>query len=198
MPALSLDPADMGAEIASAIAESATAFIAAGALWFGAGQVKEARATRKAVAQPNVAVYVDLNPTKWQYLDFVVKNFGQTPAYAITFEGLPELDVVPYVNLHTGDVETALYIPTTIAVLAPGQEWRTIWDSAVAREEHELNRREQPHLNLRELRSVFVGTVVFLDRANEKYTNPIRLDTNAFRNMMRVNPDGGRFEDHAF
>ena len=167
-------------------------------MWFASGQVKEARATRKAVAQPNVAVYVDLNPTKWQYLDFVVKNFGQTPAYDIRFEDLPELDVVPYENQLTGDLETALYVPPKIAVLAPGQEWRTMWDSAIAREEYELKRKQQPHLNLRELRSVFGGTVVFFDKEKERYANPIQLDANAFRNMMRLNPKDGSPEPHYY
>ena len=99
-----------------------TAAIAGGALLFASRQVNEARATRKAVAQPNVVVYVDLNPGDWQYLDLVVKNFGQTPAYGIRFVGLPDLDVVPWENLLTGDHETALHVPETIVVLAAGQE----------------------------------------------------------------------------
>jgi hypothetical protein len=182
-------------EIVSAIAESATALIAGGALWFASGQVKEARATRKAVAQPNVAVYVDLNPTNWQYLDFVVKNFGQTPAFAIGFKGLPKLDVVPWTNPLTGDVETALYLPPAIAVLAPGQEWRTIWDSAVVRDDYEIERSLHPEKNMRELGSVFVGRVHYKDGENVDYENPIYLDIKAFRNMRRLDPQQGELQD---
>lgn len=61
-------------------------------MWFAAGQVSEARPTRKAVAQPNVVVYVDHNPDNWQYLDFVVKHFGQTPAYGMSATCVPFSD----------------------------------------------------------------------------------------------------------
>ena len=176
----------MHADAWAALALWITAAIAGGALLFASRQVNEARATRKAVAQPNVVVYVDLNPGDWQYLDLVVKNFGQTPAYGIRFVGLPDLDVVPWENLLTGDHETALHVPETIVVLAPGQEWRTIWDSAVAREEYHARRRLEPHLGLRQLRTVFVGIVTYTDSEDEAYENPIRLDTNVFRDMQRL------------
>ena len=176
----------MHADAWAALALWITAAIAGGALLFASLQVNEARATRKAVAQPNVVVYVDLNPGDWQYLDLVVKNFGQTPAYGIRFVGLPDLDVVPWENLLTGDHETALHVPETIVVLASGQEWRTIWDSAIAREDYEADRQLHPDRRLRQLRTVFCGEVIFLDGQDERYENPIRLDTNTFRDMQRL------------
>jgi hypothetical protein len=173
-------------EIVSAIAASATACIAGGALCFARGQVKEARATRIAVTQPNAVAYIDHNPTNWQYLDLVIKNFGQKPAYGIRLVGLPDLDVVPWQNMETGETVTALYVPETIVVLAPGQEWRTKWESAVGLEEYEVRRRANPELGLRQLRTVYVGKVIYTDGENEKYDNPIQLDTNTFRNVQRL------------
>jgi hypothetical protein len=184
----------MDAQFVSAIAGSATALIAAGALWYAAGQVREARATRKAVAQPNVVVYVEMNAAEWRHLDLVVKNFGQTAAYGIKFEGLMGLDIVPSKNELTGETDTVLYLPETIAVLAPGQEWRTVWDSVVARKEYELRRQHQPELNLAQLRNVFEGKVHFWDTQNESYTNPIRLDTSTFLNTRRF-VDNSQSED---
>lgn len=149
--------------------------IAGLAAWFARGQVIEARKTRERVAQPNVAVFGDLNKENWHYLDLVIKNFGETPAYGIKLT-LPPLDIVPYDNLLTGDQQTSLDLPDTILVLAPGQEWRTMWESGIALEDYENRRKlawEHPHLNLPdlpELRSVFVGRVDYLD--SEKQAAP--------------------------
>jgi hypothetical protein len=175
----------VSADLASAIAESTTAVIAAAALFFASRQVREARATRKAVAQPNVVVYVEMNATEWRHLDLIVRNFGQTAAYSIKFEGLAHLDVVSSKNELTGKTDT-LYLPETIAVLAPGQEWRTVWDSVAAREQYELRRTQHPELDLVELRNVFVGSVHFRDNQDQTYSNPIRLDTNTFLDTRRL------------
>jgi hypothetical protein len=120
----------MHAGAVAAWAQWATAGIGGGALWFARGQVIEAKTTRERVAQPNVVVYIDLNPKHWQWFDLVVKNFGQTPAYNIRI-ALPRLDVKPYFDAGRELIEY-IYPPEDIAVLAPGQEWRSIWDSAVA------------------------------------------------------------------
>jgi hypothetical protein len=57
---------------------------------------------------------------------------------------------------------------------------------SVHREEYETRREKNPQLGLRQLRTVFVGKVIYTDRENEKYENPIQLDTNTFRNMQRL------------
>lgn len=176
----------MHADAWAALALWVTAGIAGGALWFARGQVIEARTTRKRVAQPNVVVYIDLNPKRWQWFDLVVRNFGQTPAYNICIR-LPRLDVKPYFDAGRGYIE---YIdpPEYIAVLAPGQEWRTIWDSTVAREQYELERKTNPQANLRELRNQFEGRVEYDDRRipdKQRFANPISLDTNMFENIAR-------------
>jgi hypothetical protein len=82
--------AALGTCVAAGFA-GATVVIAGLAAWFARGQVLEARETRRAVAQPNVVVFADLSPQNWHYLDFVIKNFGETPADNIRLT-LPPLD----------------------------------------------------------------------------------------------------------
>ena len=160
-----------------------TALVAAVAAVFALRQVYEMRETRKRAAQPNVVVFMDHNPKNWQYLDFVVKNFGVTPAYSIKIAMTPP-DVSPYHNNITGqDVGvTKLYVPEHIAVLAPGQEWRTVWDSAIKRKEHADKLSDND----------VTGTVTFWDKMNDDpnatspHRNPIWLDPKTFRNMLRL------------
>lgn len=159
------------------------------AAWFARGQVLEARKTREKVAQPNVVVFADLNHQNWHYLDLVIKNFGETPAYSIKLK-LPPLDVVPWTNQTTGEEVTSLYLPESLVVLAPGQEWRTMWESGIRRSDYEDTRKHAPHLNLRELQSVFVGRVDYLDDEDRSYRNPIYLDINTFRNVLRIKAQG--------
>jgi hypothetical protein len=178
----------MHADAVAAWAQWVTAGIAGGAAWFARGQVLEARETRRAVAQPNVVVFADENPRDWHYLDFVIKNFGETPAYSIRLT-LPPLDVVPWPNLITGEQVTSLDVPGNIVVLAPGQEWRTMWESGYRLSDYETRRKHSPHEDLRELQSVFVGQVDYLDHDNRPHHNPIYLDTKIFWNVMRVGED---------
>ncbi|MDT5016349.1 MAG: hypothetical protein QOD39_2509, partial [Mycobacterium sp.] len=124
-------------------------------------------------------VYTDHHRVR-HYLDFVVKNFGQTTAYNIRLT-LPPLKVAPYTNQITGEEVKHLWVPTTIAVLAPGQEWRTVWDSAI--------RRDRYRKRGGELQTQFVGRVDFDDKMNEpnmSYSNPISLDANMFHNTTWV------------
>jgi hypothetical protein len=150
---------------------------------FALHQVREARITLEKQAQPNVVAYAALNPEVSQYLDFVVTNYGQTPAYHVTLK-FPVLTVTPYENLVTGEHTTELDIPDEIAVLAPGQEWRTLWDSAIEREQHRNKNDGRDVLGSR-----FEGTVKFQDSGGNNYTNPAILDWNSFHNTLSVGAD---------
>lgn len=172
----------------SAWAQIATVGVAGWALIYARGQVKEARETRERVAQPDVVVYIERDPQNWHYMDLVVKNFGQTPAYNVRVK-LPPLDVVPYENMATGEQVTELWVPTNIAVLAPGQEWRTSWDSGIEREEYKG-----------ELKNQFVGQVDFDDAMippKRSYGNPISLDANMLRNSLHVTTDKAKSPEKA-
>jgi hypothetical protein len=177
----------MTADAWAAWAQWVTATIAFGAAIFAYQQVKVARETRERVAQPDVVVYIERDPQNWHYMDFVVKNFGQTPAYNIRLV-LPPLEVVPWENMATGEQVTELWIPDGIAVLAPGQEWRTSWDSGIERAEYKGD-----------LQTQFVGRVDFDDKMNDgkNYSNPISLDANMFWNTLHVTTEKGRSPEKA-
>lgn len=121
----------------SALGTWATAAIALGAAVFALFQVQEARRTREELAQPNVALFLELNRTDFQVLEIVVKNFGQTPAHNITFDfqGKPlkrsPISAKGWMPVSANVLD--VYFPTEITYLAPGQEWRTIWDDGDCR-----------------------------------------------------------------
>lgn len=163
----------------AAWAQWATAAIAVGAAIFAYQQVKLARETRERVAQPDVVVYIDHHRVR-HYLDLVIKNFGQTTAYNVRLM-LPPLQVAPYTNQNTGEEITNLWVPETIAVLAPGQEWRTVWDSAIRRENYRKKHGE-------ELPRSFTGRVDFEDEVvyGRSYSNPISLDAKMFHNTTWI------------
>jgi hypothetical protein len=166
----------------SALGMWAIVGVIAAATFYALRQVREVRITQEKVAQPNVVVYAAVNPEVVHYLDFVVTNYGQTPAYNVKLK-FPVLTVAPYENLVTGEHITELCLPDEIAVLAPGQEWRTLWDSAIEREQHRKN------VGRDALGSRFEGTVKFRDSDDNWYTNRTILDWNGFRNTLSVGPD---------
>ncbi|OBK19391.1 hypothetical protein A5636_18535 [Mycobacterium asiaticum] len=113
----------------------------------------------------------------------VIRNCGQTPAYDIAIQMKP-LDVSPYHNLITGeDVGVSnLYVPSHIPMLAPGQEWRTLWDSAVKRKQHADQLSDDD----------IVGDISFRDNMNDEpgkgrpYKSRIWINPGMFRNMLRL------------
>lgn len=161
----------------AAISQAATVAVAGWALIYARGQVKEARETRERVAQPEVVVFIDHHQVRG-YVDLVVKNFGQTTAYNVKIS-LPPLEVAPYNNLHDGNRVTHAYMPDRIAVLAPGQEWRSLWDSMVRREKYNGTLRDQ-----------YGGIVEFDDKVDgpdkRSFSNPIALDIRMFWNTMWI------------
>src|SRR5512142_1455217 len=67
----------------SALGTWMIAGLVAVATFFVLRQVRATRVTLERQAQPNVVAYAALNSEFSQYLDFVVKNYGQTPAYHV-------------------------------------------------------------------------------------------------------------------
>lgn len=171
----------------SALGTWTTAGVVAIATFFALRRVREARITLEKQAQPNVVAYAALNSEFSNYLDLVVKNYGRTSAYHVKLK-LPVLTVTPYENPVTGEQTTELCIPDEVAVLAPGQEWRTLWDSALEREQH---RNENDGRDV--LGSRFEGSVKFRDSDGNCYTNRAILDWNSFRNIwFRMNSEPSR------
>jgi hypothetical protein len=178
----------MHADAWGALAEWVTALVAIGASWFAYQQVTEARNTRERVTQPEVVVFLDHHKIR-RYVDLVIKNFGQTTAYNIRIT-LPPLEVARYVDESTGKEVRHLLRPDKIAVLAPGQEWRTVWDSAVRREKFKSDLKDQ-----------YGGYVEFDDKAGgsgkRSYSNPIALDIKMFWNTMWIEQTKGKSVQNA-
>lgn len=127
-------------EVWSAIGTWATVVIAIVAGVYAKRQVDIAKATREEIAQPNVALYAELNKTDWQVIELVVKNFGNTPAYNITFDfkenPLKRTPITSERGINFGGDVVPMYFPSEISYLAPGQDWRTVWDHSDARRQY--------------------------------------------------------------
>jgi hypothetical protein len=158
----------------SALGTWATAAVAAIAAFFALRQVREVRITRERQAQPNVVAFIRPNAKVYQFLDLVIANYGLTPAYHVKFD-FPPLTVSPHQHGVTGEKVTALHLPDEIAVLAPGQEWRTMWDAATER----YNKRD-------ELGSRFRGWVKFQDSRRNKFKNLAILDWDSHFDTIYV------------
>ncbi|MGW0043460.1 hypothetical protein [Rhodococcus sp. NPDC003348] len=150
-----------------------TALIALIALVYAKGQLSEASHARRQardladeVAQPYVVAYIEPSAASAQLIDLVIKNFGQTGASAVRLSLTPKPQVAP----EGGGPAKALAIPDPIAYLAPGQEWRTFWDSGLSRVKSDLSESHE-------------GVVTFRNEKGELRSTPAVLD---FKTMQRT------------
>ena len=181
----------MRADAAQAWGAWATFGIAAVAAVFAYGQVKVARETREEQAQPNVVMYAESTPSHWQFLDIVLRNFGATPAYNVTVEITPEPRRSPD---YEGAEVSKVAFPQLTKLLAPGQEIRTMWDFAVAREDYmrklhdRYDRRQltRSEFRERELRSRHEAIVRYEDSHGNKYEMRSTLDADLLRDTMKT------------
>lgn len=108
------------------------------------------------LSQPNVAMFMEPSASDWHLVELVVKNYGQRPAYGIKFEFASPPTVPRYESAEDRFVDIVpLKLPAEIPYLAPSQEWRTVWDSA-------LDRKQLGE----SIGSRFAGAVTFYDRPN--------------------------------
>ncbi len=132
------DLADMsaGAWIALAAWLAVVALIAA--LVYAWRQYQRAREQNAELTAPNVAMFMEPSANDWHLVELVVKNYGRTPAFGIRFEFANPPTVGKYETASYDDryVDiTPLNLPAEIPYLAPTQEWRIVWDSALDRRE---------------------------------------------------------------
>lgn len=114
-------------EYIQAAAAVATALVACAALWFAGGQVREMRDTRREMAQPYVVAYLEPITSNPEFVDLVVKNFGQTAAYDIRLHAMPPL-------LRSSDHgPEPLSVFEVLPTLVPGQSWSTYFDNGIHR-----------------------------------------------------------------
>lgn len=114
------------------------------------------RNRRLAVEQtrPHVGMLMEPHAADWHVIELVVKNFGRTAAYNVQFTFANPPTVAEYENSTDGYADVAqLQLPRELPVLAPGQEWRMVWDSALDRKEIGTG-----------IESRFTGTVTYYDR----------------------------------
>ena len=100
-------------------------------------QLKKNRQLRSEQVRPQVTMFMEPHPTDWHVIELVVRNFGQTAAHDIRLDFVNHPTVAAFEGPHgDGLPEVAeLELPSELPFLAPGQEWRTVWDSAMSREE---------------------------------------------------------------
>jgi hypothetical protein len=138
------------------LAWAAWAAIALGvvALVFTSRQINRNRRLKAEQIRPHVAMLMEPHAADWHVIELVVRNFGQTAAYDIRFSFPNPPTVAEYENAADGYADVAeLHLPRDLPVLAPGQEWRMVWDSALDRAEIGSG-----------IESRFTGTVIYYDR----------------------------------
>ncbi|WP_336671487.1 cell envelope integrity protein TolA [Tsukamurella sp. USMM236] len=125
-------------------------------------QADDAKKLRELQARPNVVMFARPVEGNWQFLDIVIKNFGTTPAFDIRIE----LDSTPESAPDSpGEPIRPVAIPDFIPILAPGQEWRGLWDFA------------PHHIDAQGIKNVHEGTVRYTDISRSvHYETPVSLD----------------------
>ena len=106
------------------------------ALVFTNAQIKRNRRLAAEQTRPHVGMLMEPHAADWHVIELVVRNFGQTAAYDIRFSFPTPPTVAEYENAADGYANIVeLKLPAELPVLAPGQEWRMVWDSALDRAE---------------------------------------------------------------
>ncbi len=129
--------ADVSPGAWTALAAWLAVVVGIAALLYAWRQYQRAKLQTEELMQPNVAMYMEPSATDWHLIELVVKNFGRTPAYGIRFEFANAPTVGKYESAYEDRyVDIApLNLPAEIPYLAPTQEWRIVWDSALDRRE---------------------------------------------------------------
>lgn len=121
-------------------------------------QIRRNRALTFEQTRPYVSMLMEPHVADWHVIELVVRNFGRTAAYDIRFSFPNPPTVAEYENASDGYADVVeLQLPRELPTLAPGQEWRMVWDSA-------LDRAEIGH----GVESRFEGTVIYYDRPEQR------------------------------
>jgi hypothetical protein len=124
------------------------------ALIYANAQIRRNRRLASDEIRPHVGMFMEPHAADWHVIELVVRNFGKTPAYDVSFTFPHPPTVAEYENATDGYADVVeLQLPRQLPTLAPGQEWRTVWDSALDRTELGEG-----------IESRFPGTVTYYDR----------------------------------
>ena len=174
----------------TAVAAWVAIAVVVAALIYGWRQYLKARDKRAELTQPNVAMFMEPSGSDWHLVELVVRNYGQTPAYGLRFEFANPPTVGKYESSYDDNfVDIApLNLPAEIPYLAPSQEWRIVWDSA-------LDRKQLGEA----IASRFDGAVTYYDQpasggkpAGKKFRNTAVLDWATLPPSERVFPSSRR------
>ncbi len=148
----------------SALAAWVTAAVAVAAGWIALGQLGEARRLRLEQAQPYVVLFMEPSAADPKFIDLVVRNLGATAARDV------ELTISPTAqrSLQGGGCED-VWLPTSLPVLVPNQEWRTFWDFTPERSAADLPNR-------------YEAQVAYKDsQGKESFSTPSVLDWSTYK-----------------
>ena len=150
-----------------------TAAVAVVAIIFAWRQLKEASAAREltkqldvARSQPYVVFYAEPSSVSNVIMDLVLKNFGLTAARNVRVS----IDPWPERSAQGGE---PVEIPKVFPLLAPGQEWRVLWDTGVTRTNSNL-----PDIHL--------GSVFYTGLLDEELSTPINIDLGIYKRRTLV------------
>jgi hypothetical protein len=120
-------------------------------------QIQRSRRLATEQTRPHVGMFMEPHAADWHVIELVARNFGKTAAYDVRFKFPQPPTVAAYEQAADGYADIVeLRLPTELPTLAPGQEWRMVWDSA-------LDRRELGE----GIESRFTGTVTYYDSPAE-------------------------------
>lgn len=107
------------------------------ALVYAWRQYLKAKERRAELTQPNVSMFMEPSSADWHLVELVVRNYGQRPAYGLRFEFANPPTVGKYESSYDENYVdiVPLNLPAEIPYLAPSQEWRIVWDSALDRKQ---------------------------------------------------------------
>jgi hypothetical protein len=100
-------------------------------------QYLKAKERRAELTQPNVSMFMEPSSADWHLVELVIRNYGQRPAYGLRFEFANPPTVGKYESSYDDNYVdiVPLNLPAEIPYLAPSQEWRIVWDSAMDRKQ---------------------------------------------------------------
>lgn len=173
--------AGLMAAIPAWVAAAAAVFtvLAAGAaLWYAHGQIVEAQKSRDLTreldierSQPYVVLFAEASAVSPLFIDLVVRNFGPTAARHV------RIHMDPWPSRAWPKIGEKVELPGLIPILAPGQEWRTSWDSSKERIPTDLP-------------DTHIGTVTYEGVRGLPQSTPVLIDWRVFKNRRWMEERG--------
>ncbi len=105
------------------------------ALIYAHRQIRRQQRVNAQQARPHVSMFMEPHSADWHVIELVVRNYGSMAAYDVSFAFPKPPTVARYEHTEDGftDIVELTLPPQSLPELAPSQEWRTVWDSALDR-----------------------------------------------------------------